>query len=64
MFISGQRKGMNPTLKKKLARRSAIEPHIRHMKSEGKLRRNMLKGGIGDEINAILCGVRHNGFLN
>ncbi|MBE8215971.1 MAG: hypothetical protein HAW62_06585 [Endozoicomonadaceae bacterium] len=51
---------MNPTLKKKLARRSAIEPYIGHMKSEGKLRRNMLKGKIGDKINAILCVVGHN----
>ena len=60
VFISGQRKGMTTALKKKLKRRSAIEPHIGHMKSEGKLRRNMLKGRIGDEINAILCGIGHN----
>ena len=60
VFISGQRKGMTPALKRKLKRRSAIEPHIGHMKSEGKLRRNTLKGQIGDEINAILCGIGHN----
>ncbi|MBE8215347.1 MAG: IS5 family transposase [Endozoicomonadaceae bacterium] len=60
VFISGQRKGMNASLKKKLKRQSAIEPHIGHIKAEGKLRRNMLKGRIGDEINAILCGVGHH----
>lgn len=51
---------MTNALKKQLKRRSAIEPHIGHMKSEGKLRRNMLKGFIGDRINAILCAVGHN----
>ncbi|MBL8499656.1 MAG: hypothetical protein JNL77_03570 [Nitrosomonas sp.] len=30
------------------------------MKNEGKLRRNWLKGSLGDALNAILCGVGHN----
>ena len=60
IYISGQRRGMTKALKKNLKRRSAIEPHIGHMKSEGKLRRNFLKGFLGDQLNAILCAVGHN----
>ena len=41
-------------------RRSAIEPAIGHMKNEGKLRRNWLKGSLGDALNAVLCGAGHN----
>jgi IS5 family transposase len=60
VFISGQRRGVTPTIKKELRRRSAVEPVIGHMKEEGKLGRNWLKGSIGDKINALLCGVGHN----
>ena len=60
VYISGQKRGMTRTLKKHLKRRSAIEPHIGHMKSEGKLRRNYLKGAIGDAFNAVLCAIGHN----
>ena len=47
-------------LKKAMRRRSAIEPIIGHMKSDGHLGRNHLKGAIGDKINAVLCGAGHN----
>lgn len=60
VYISGQKRGMTRTLKKHLKRRSAIEPHIGHMKSEGKLRRNYLKGITGDTLNALLCAIGHN----
>ena len=60
VYISGQKRGMTRTHKKHLKRRSAIEPHIGHMKSEGKLRRNYLKGTIGDTLNALLCAIGHN----
>jgi len=60
VYISGQRRGLTKSLKKQLKRRSAIEPHIGHMKAEGKLRRNALKGHLGDKINALLCAVGHN----
>lgn len=33
---------------------------IGHMKNEGKLRRNWLKGSFGDALNAVLCGAGHN----
>lgn len=59
VYISGQKK-LSPTLKKALKRRSAIEPHIGHMKNDGKLGRNMLKGILGDKINAVLSAVGHN----
>ncbi len=60
IFISGQRRGVTPTIRKELRRRSAVEPIIGHMKEDGKLGRNWLKGSIGDKINAILCGAGHN----
>lgn len=60
VYMSGQKRGITRALKKQLKRRSAIEPHIGHMKSEGKLRRNYLKGKIGDALNALLCAIGHN----
>ena len=60
VLISGQRKGITCWLKKQLKRRQSIEPHIGHMKNDGKLGRNFLKGVLGSKLNAILCGVGHN----
>lgn len=60
VYISGQKRGLTKALKKQLKRRSAIEPHIGHMKETGKLRRNYLKGAIGDILNALLCAIGHN----
>jgi len=48
------------TIRRELRRRSAIEPVIGHMKSDGRLDRNFLSGKQGDRINAILCGAGHN----
>jgi IS5 family transposase len=47
-------------IKRELRRRSAIEPVIGHMKSEGHLGRNYLKGRHGDRANAVLSAVGHN----
>ncbi|KDB04401.1 hypothetical protein U879_06915, partial [Defluviimonas sp. 20V17] len=60
VLISGTRKGIMPALAKLLKRRSAIEPEIGHMKSDGRLARCPLKGTIGDAIFALLCGCGHN----
>ena len=60
VFIPGQHKGISRWFKKQLKRRQSIEPHIGHMKQEGKLGRNYLKGKTGDEINALLTGTGHN----
>ena len=60
VLISGRRRGLTPQMKKELKRRSAVEPVIGHLKEDGKLGRNWLKGRIGDKINALLCGAGHN----
>lgn len=60
ILISGQRRGITPALAKLLKRRSAIEPEIGHMKSDGRLARCPLKGQIGDAIFAVLCACGHN----
>jgi len=38
----------------------AIEPTIGHMKMDGRLGRNPLKGALGDALHAVLCGAGHN----
>ncbi|SIT18255.1 transposase, IS5 family [Paracoccus saliphilus] len=60
VLISGMRRGLTPTLARLLRRRSAIEPEIGHMKTDGRLARCPLKGLIGDAIFAVLCGCGHN----
>ncbi|MFN5744707.1 MAG: IS5/IS1182 family transposase, partial [Methylococcaceae bacterium] len=47
-------------LKAMIKRRSAIEPTIGHMKMDGRLDRNPLKGALGDALHAVLCGAGHN----
>lgn len=59
LLISHTR-GLAPSLKKLLKRRQAIEPTIGHMKTDGLLARNWLKGSDGDAIHAVLCGAGHN----
>jgi transposase, IS5 family len=48
------------SLKKLLKRRQVVEPMIGHMKSDGLLARNWLKGSLGDAMHALLCGAGHN----
>ncbi len=60
IFISGQKRGVVGAIKNELRRRSAIEPVIGHMKNDGHLGRNYLKGRAGDAANAILTAVGHN----
>lgn len=60
VYIAGQKRGMTASLKKKLKRRSAIEPTIGHMKTEGRLNRCGLKGEQGDSVFALLCGAGQN----
>ena len=47
-------------LKKLLKRRQVVELMIGHMKADGLLDRNWLKGALGDAMHAILCGAGHN----
>lgn len=48
MYVSGQKRGVTAALKRWIKRRSSIEPHISHMKSDGLLGRCHLKGAEGD----------------
>ena len=57
---SGQRRGITKSLRALIHRRSAIEPIIGHMKSDGRLQRNPLKGELGDALHAVLCGAGQN----
>jgi IS5 family transposase len=59
LLISHTRK-LPARLKKLLKRRQVVEPMIGHMKSDGLLARNWLKGEIGDAVHALLCGTGHN----
>ena len=60
VFISGMKKSLTYRNRIDLKRRQSIEPHIGHMKSDGKLGRNFLKGILGDQMHALLCGLGHN----
>jgi len=57
---TGQRRGITKSLRALIHRRSAIEPIIGHMKSDGRLQRNPLKGELGDALHAVLCGAGQN----
>ena len=57
---SGQKRGLTRTLHAMIKRRSAIEPSIGHMKTDGRLGRNPLKGALGDALHAVMCGAGHN----
>ena len=60
VWISGSKRGVTQAIERKLKRRNAIEPVIGHLKSDGRLARNFLKGIEGDAMNALLCGAGHN----
>jgi len=47
-------------MRKKLARRSSIEPDIGHMKARFRLGRNYLAGVVGDSLNVMLAGAAWN----
>lgn len=47
-------------IKRELRRRSAIEPVIGHMKTDGHLGRCHLKGRDADAANVVLSAVGHN----
>ncbi|MCP4238882.1 MAG: IS5 family transposase [bacterium] len=60
VIITHTRGITSPTIKREMRRRSAIEPVIGHMKQDGHLERNHLKGAEGDAVNAILTAAGHN----
>jgi IS5 family transposase len=60
VFISGQKRGMTPKIKRELRRRSAVEPVIGHLKAEHRMGRNYLWFRQGDANNAILAAAGYN----
>ena len=59
LLISHTRR-LPKALKKLLKRRQVGEPMIGHMKADGLLGNNWLKGADGDALHALLCGAGHN----
>lgn len=60
IWFSRQKRGVTKSIRKKIKRRQAIEPHLGHMKNEGKLDRCRLWGKAGDEAHAILIAAGYN----
>lgn len=60
IYHPGLRRSITRGLRAMIRRRSAIEPAIGHMKADGKLDRNWLKGALRDAMHAVLCGAGHN----
>ena len=60
VILSGQKRGITPTIRRERRRRNAIEPVIGHMKSDGHLGRNFLRGTEGDAANLVLAAAGHN----
>lgn len=63
VFKARQTRGVTRSIRRELKRRNAIEPVIGHMKGDGLLHRNWLKGVEGDAIHVILCGAGQNLWL-
>ena len=57
---SGKRRGVTRSMKTMIKRRSANDPTIEHMKMDGKLGRNPLKGSLGDALHAERCRSQHS----
>ena len=58
VFITRQRRGLTPTIKRELRRRSAIELMNRHMTANGRLGRNHLLGAARHNLRLILTWLR------
>jgi IS5 family transposase len=55
VFLSGQRRGVAPTIRREIRRRAGIEPVIGQRKADGRLGRNVLAGAEGDAITLVLA---------
>lgn len=53
-MVAGRRRRLNPTMRRELRRRSALEATIGHAKEHHRMRRNFLLGSLGDAINPNL----------
>jgi IS5 family transposase len=59
VFLSGQKRGVTPTIRREIRRRAGIEPVIGQMKADGHLGHNVLAGAAGDAINVVLIAAGH-----
>jgi IS5 family transposase len=55
VFLSGQKRGVTPTIRREIRRRAGIEPVIGQMKADGHLGRDVLAGAEGDAITLVLA---------
>jgi IS5 family transposase len=60
VYTSGQKRGVTPSVKRDLRRRSAVEPVIGHLKAEHRMGRSYLAHRAGDANNAVLAAVGFN----
>lgn len=60
VFISGQKRGVTPKIKREMRRRAAVEPVIGHLKAEHRMGRNYLWRRQGDAANAVLAAAGYN----
>ncbi len=54
------REWTNPTMKRKMRRRSVVEPVIGHIRNEYRMGRNHLASTMGNAISAILVAAGYN----
>lgn len=60
VFLSGQKRGVTPAIKRQIRRRSAVEPVIGHLKQEHRMGRNYLWFRHGDAANPVLAAAGYN----
>ena len=60
VYVSEQKRGVTPAIKRDLKRRAAVEPVIGHLKSDHRMDRNFLLGPHGDATNAVMAAVGYN----
>jgi IS5 family transposase len=60
VYLSGQKRGVTPQIKRDIKRRSAVEPVIGHLKAEHRMERNYLAHRAGDAANAVLAAAGYN----
>jgi IS5 family transposase len=60
VFTAGQKRRMTPEIKRRMRRRSAVEPVIGHLKADHRMDRNHLAHTSGDVTNPILAAIGYN----
>ena len=60
VFIAKPRRKQEPQLRRWYKKRNGVEATISHMKNDGWLGRNFLRGTLGNRMNALLAASGHN----